>query len=177
VLCYTTSPHGPIPPPIKRAMTLASGVVVIVISVKFVILILVVDAKLVAEQGRILPENSRFPTSSNQPKVAAINHHFRLFTTGLSLPVFSSSLSLLAFHICAFHCFVLCLKQRTASIQQKFSSRAARDGQPVECTDQAEAARAPRNRDWPVELQLPLPKAANRFATADLVHLGCNPTG
>jgi hypothetical protein len=47
-----------------------------------------VDAKLVAELGRILPENYRFPTSSDQLKVAASNHHFRLFTAGFALPAF-----------------------------------------------------------------------------------------
>jgi hypothetical protein len=46
------------------------------------------DAKLVVGLGRILPENSRFPTSSDQQKVAASNHHFWLVTAGLSLPAY-----------------------------------------------------------------------------------------
>jgi hypothetical protein len=37
---------------------------------------------------QILPENSRFPISSDQQKVAASNHHFRLSTAGLSLSSF-----------------------------------------------------------------------------------------
>ena len=40
VLCYTTSPHKLMPPPIKQARTLVSGVVVTVISIKFIVLIL-----------------------------------------------------------------------------------------------------------------------------------------
>jgi hypothetical protein len=51
-----------------------------------------VDAKLVAGYGRILPGNSRFPTSSDQQKVAANNHHFRLFTSGFSLKLFCALL-------------------------------------------------------------------------------------
>jgi hypothetical protein len=71
VPCYTTSPHGLIPPPTKRARTLVSSVVVTVISIKIYcintvipVVTKLVDAKPVAGWGRILPENSHFPTSS-----------------------------------------------------------------------------------------------------------------
>jgi hypothetical protein len=56
-----------------------------------------VDAKLVAGLERILPENSRFPTSSDQQKVAASKHHFRLFTAGFALLAFTSGFSLKLF--------------------------------------------------------------------------------
>jgi hypothetical protein len=48
----------------------------------------IVDATLVAEKGRILPENSRFPTSSDQPKVPGSNHHFQLVTSSFSIPTY-----------------------------------------------------------------------------------------
>jgi hypothetical protein len=58
----------------------------------------IVDAALVAKEGWILLENSRFPTSSDQPKVAGSNHHFRLvnssFLSNLSISS-GSSLNLL----------------------------------------------------------------------------------
>jgi len=60
VPCHTTSPHGLIPPLIKRSRILVSGGVVVVISVK----LYYVAAKRVAATfvaARTLPENSLFP--------------------------------------------------------------------------------------------------------------------
>jgi hypothetical protein len=68
VACHTTSPQKMILPPIKRSRILASGGVVIVISVKFYNKS--VDATLVA--ARTLPENSRLPASSDQRQKVAL---------------------------------------------------------------------------------------------------------
>jgi hypothetical protein len=97
-----------IPPLIKRSRILVSGGVVIVISVKLYeiksVAITFVDAKRVAGLGRILPENSRFPISSDQQNVAASNHHFLLCAAGFSLP---------ASHFCLFPQIVCTLLETT----------------------------------------------------------------
>lgn len=65
-----------------------------------------------------MPENSRFPTSSDQQKWRP-----GTITSGFSLPachfqLLTSSFSLLAFHfwLSPLNCSALCLKRRTASI-------------------------------------------------------------
>jgi hypothetical protein len=104
VPCHAMSPHGLIPPPIKRSRILVSDGVKLVISVNLYV-IKSVAATLVA--ARTLSENSRFPTSPDQSN----NHHFRLFTTGLSLLLFQFQLITSGFSLYAFHSnfFVLCL--------------------------------------------------------------------
>jgi hypothetical protein len=71
-----------------------------------------------------LPETSRFPTSSDQQKVAASNHH-RLCTAGYSLPAFHFQLFTSGFSL---KLFVLCLKRRTAS-----TPTLASKGNPLSC--------------------------------------------
>jgi hypothetical protein len=137
VPCHTTSPHGLIPPPIKRARTLASCVVVTVISVKFIV-IQAAAAKCVAATfvaARRLARKFPFPDTSILSITCSIAGNF-LFPDILRpaksgrqpLPAFqyqffSSNLSGPAdhfwlFHICALHsnCFLLCLKRRTSSV-------------------------------------------------------------
>jgi hypothetical protein len=46
-----------------------------------------VDTKIVAGYGQILPGNSRFPTSSDQQKVAANNPGFSLLAFHFWLPL------------------------------------------------------------------------------------------
>jgi hypothetical protein len=84
-----------------------------------------VNAKRVAGLGRILPANSRFPTSSDQQNVAASNHHFRLLTASFALLAFHFQLFTSGFSL---KLFVLCLKRRTASIPTLASK-----GNPLSC--------------------------------------------
>jgi hypothetical protein len=73
-LCHAMSPHGPIPPPIKRARILVSCVVVTVILVKFIVFYVItiaakrVDAKLVVgyrRSCRKIPVSRHPPTRAN----------------------------------------------------------------------------------------------------------------
>jgi hypothetical protein len=76
-----------IPPLIKRLRILVSSGVIIVISVKLYV-IKSVAAKRVAATfvaARTLPENSRFPISSDQRKCFCRVELPRLFTSGFSL--------------------------------------------------------------------------------------------
>jgi hypothetical protein len=85
-----TSPYELIPPPIKRSRILVSGGVEVVISVNLYVI------KSVAANacGCAYPAG-KFPFPDilrPEQKVAASNHYFRLFTTGLSLLVFQFQL-------------------------------------------------------------------------------------
>ena len=97
VPCHTTSPHGLIPPPIKRARTLVSCVVVTVISVKIIILImqylwlLICECEACGWVRADLAGKFRFPTSSDRQNVAASPlpaSHRQLCAAGFSFPAF-----------------------------------------------------------------------------------------